>query len=66
MYDQLRDRGRSIKQIAFMSAGFQAVLVGLVYVADQLIGELAGLAFLVVVTGAALALARYLGFLKAG
>ena len=64
VYDQLRDRGRSVKQVAATSAAIQAVLVGLVYVAAEIVGGGLGVLFLMAVVVAALALARILGFLR--
>lgn len=64
VYDQLRDRGRSVKRVAALSALAQAVMVGVVYVAAELVGGVAGLELLGAVVVAVLVLARVSGFLR--
>ena len=65
VYDQLRDRGQGIKQIALMSAGLQGLLVVAVVVADQVLGGIVGLITLMLVALGSVAAARYFGFLRA-
>ena len=64
VYDQLRDRGLGVKQVALTAAGVQAVIVLVVVAADRWIGGVGGVAVLVVVVAAFLALARIGGFLR--
>lgn len=64
VYDQLRDRGRSVRQVALLSAAVQGVLVVLVVAADRLLGGYAAVAFLVLVMAGALVAARWYGFLR--
>lgn len=64
VYDQLRDRGRSVRQVASLSAATQAVLVVIVVGAERLLGGYAAVAFLALVMAAALLAARWFGFLR--
>jgi len=64
VYDQLRDRGRSVRQVALLSAGTQAVLVTIVVGAERLLGGYVAVVFLVLVMAAALGAARWFGFLR--
>ena len=63
VYDQLRDRGMSIKRIALTSSGLQAFLVAVTVAVDRWIGGWWAVAVLVLVAVALLATARARGFL---
>lgn len=64
MYDQLVDRGLSVKQVALMAAGAQAAIVMVVAGADRWLGGLPALIVLYAVLAALLGGARQAGFLR--
>ena len=63
VYDQLRDRGMSIKRVALTSAALQGFLVATTIVVDRWIGGLWAVVVLVVVAVGFLAVAHARGFL---
>jgi UDP-GlcNAc:undecaprenyl-phosphate GlcNAc-1-phosphate transferase len=64
IYDQLRDRGMSVPTIAILAAATQAVLLGLVILAERSLGSTWGLITLAIVLVALLAVLARLGFLR--
>jgi len=63
VYDQLRDRGMSIKQVALTSAAIQAFLVIVTILVDRLLGGWQAVVVLVLVAVGLLVVARARGFL---
>jgi UDP-GlcNAc:undecaprenyl-phosphate GlcNAc-1-phosphate transferase len=64
VYDQLRDRGMGVKQVALSAAGGQAAIVLVVIAVDQWIGGIGAVLMLLVVVAVVLTAARSRGFLK--
>ncbi len=64
VYDQLRDRGMSVKGVALTSAAMQAVIVLIVIAVDRLLGGIGGIVLLLVIVVGLLLAARQGGFLK--
>lgn len=64
VYDQLRDRGMSVRRVALTAAAVQAVLVVDVVLADRLVGGVPALVFLVLLAGGLILTARAGGFLR--
>ncbi len=64
LYDQLRDRGIGVKQVALLAAGAQAGFVTLVVIADRMLGGVAGVALVLAVPVLLLAVARRGGYLR--
>lgn len=64
VYDQLRDRGMSVKAVAATAAALQAVIVVAVVAVDRLVGGVGAVVLLMVVVAGFLAAARQGGFLR--
>lgn len=64
VYDQLRDRGFSVKQVAMIAAGAQVTLVIVVLAGDRWMGGRPALVLLLSVLAAFLVGARQAGFLR--
>ncbi len=64
VYDQLRDHGMSTRRIALIAAATQAILVGAVVAADQMLGQLQALAALALLLALLVGVLAWLGFLR--
>jgi UDP-GlcNAc:undecaprenyl-phosphate GlcNAc-1-phosphate transferase len=64
IYDQLRDRGKSVPTVALIAAGTQAILLGLVILAERILGVAWALPTLIAILAAMLVGLARLGFLR--
>ncbi|MDH3499069.1 MAG: undecaprenyl/decaprenyl-phosphate alpha-N-acetylglucosaminyl 1-phosphate transferase, partial [Acidimicrobiia bacterium] len=64
VYDQLRDRGIDVKQVALRAVLLQGLIVVIVVAADRWIGGLGAVLLLLAVVAALLIIARQAGFLR--